>query len=135
MTSIRKSGRLAQAPLRNYHDYLPYPEGEPISQFEKAIAELNKMAFPSSPYAAVDDVLVFSLFASKRKGSHLRSLQPVPSSSVRSITPEEGIAIRNECNAIPRENPTIDDCGRVARRVCMQFPHIIPQSSLPVFSQ
>lgn len=58
-----------------------YPEGKPANIYERTICNLNKECYNSSTYARIDDILVLSLFASKRHSTGYRSFMPMPAFS------------------------------------------------------
>src|SRR5271154_5325331 len=116
-------------------DRLSYPDSPPVSYFEEVMAQLNMDAFPWSAYAAVDNIIVYSLFASKRNLSSYRSFVPARASDGPTITPEEGLAIQHECEAIPKDYPTLPDCHSVAERICKKFPQLLSESCVPIAAQ
>ena len=67
-----------------------YPDGPPANDFELMVAHLNNQSFPSSSYSQVDDIMVYSLFASKKNPLYLRRLQPAPALSMPHSTTSSG---------------------------------------------
>lgn len=102
-----------------------YPDGPPANTFEKTIALLNLQAFPRKLYAVADDVLVFSLFATKKnnKLQRYRSLKPAFLSETTSITAAQGTAIAKEClSHICEDDPTLEQCAQTAKVLKEKFP-------------
>jgi hypothetical protein len=66
MSELRRSSRIVQR--INYADDLTpsYPEGEPANNFEKIVANLDQESFDSKLFSSIDDILVYSLFGTKR---------------------------------------------------------------------
>ena len=75
-TTFRRSARLATAPKRTVNPEYSYPDGPPSSDIERWIAKLDLQSFPSHDYARIDDILVYSLFGSKRCFKYYRALLP-----------------------------------------------------------
>jgi hypothetical protein len=92
---------------------------------EKRFHELNLQAFPIEPYLKVDDALVFSLFATKRRPNSYRRFNPTAISGVRNIDAAEGIAIAKACfEGISQEKPTLESCKSVSIQLQKAFPHV-----------
>lgn len=53
-----------------------YPDGRACNDIERLISRLDLQSFPAAPYARVDDIIVYALFASKRHPNGYRSLRP-----------------------------------------------------------
>jgi hypothetical protein len=51
-----------------------YPESAPQNRFEERIAQLNNESFDMSSFSIVDDVLVYSIFSSKRHTHGYRTM-------------------------------------------------------------
>jgi len=97
---------------------------------------LNRQSFPAVAYSRVDDVIVFALFASKRRNVGCRSLDPAPVSFGRDVTSDEGIHIRKICQQhIEKALPTRDQCREVAEILPRQFPHLLAESEKAVIEQ
>jgi hypothetical protein len=102
-----------------------YPDSAPRTERERVIHQLNLQAFPIEPYAKLDDVLVFSLFATKRRSRSYRGFDPTPISGARSITAAEGIAIAQVCfEGISQAKPTLESCHNVAMQLQAVYPHV-----------
>ena len=123
MPALRRSSRHHGKP--DYSTDLrvsSYPDGPPANPLEAMIADLNREAFPSESYAAVDDLLVFSLFATKKCAKSYRALKPALVVSNLEITDEQGISIARECwKHISRSLPNRNECLRAARSLKKQF--------------
>jgi hypothetical protein len=135
-TIIRRSSRLAHKPRQTHADDLHYPEGKPMTRFEKEIARLNLEAFPASLYAQVDDIVVWSLFASKRRHTARQALKPAASSSLHQslVTNERALAIHERCRSIFHD-PTRDRCETAARDLVGQFPDLFSAIHTPIIAQ
>ena len=53
-----------------------YPEAPPSNALEKLVACLNQQTFPMASYGKIDDLVVTSLFASKRCHRYYRAMKP-----------------------------------------------------------
>jgi hypothetical protein len=132
----RRSSRLKNERPSRYLDEPCYPDSPPTSQFEHAVAELNSQSFHSLHYAAIDDLLVYALFGSKRREKHYRALFPTRASDqIRQINANEGIAIRRRCETIPRTSPTFKDCSDAAVNISKDFPHLLDAECVPIATQ
>jgi hypothetical protein len=98
-----------------------YPDSPPMTDREKRFHELNLQAFPIEPYLKVDDALVFSLFATKRRPNSYRRFNPTAISGVRNIDAAEGIAIAKACfeGISPLWNP-----AKVSPSNCRRLSHM-----------
>jgi hypothetical protein len=136
-TSIRQSSRLAKKPRQVHTDDLHYPDGAPITEFERAVAQLNFEAFPSSSYAQIDEILVWSLFASKRRNTSRQALKPAASSSRYHslITHEQALAIYERCRLIPRDDPTRNHCEATAKDLVEHFPDLLSSTQIAIIAQ
>jgi len=75
-TTLRRSARISTAPKRTVNQEYSYPDGPPSSDIERWVAKLDLQSFPSHDYARIDDILVYSLFGSKRCFKYYRALLP-----------------------------------------------------------
>jgi hypothetical protein len=105
-----------------------YPDGEPATDFERAVARLNQEAFPSHSFALADDWIVSSFFSTKRCAKSYRALPPSSASKGDAFStaffPELGVAIQKSCMAcIPNPYyPTKKDTVAAARKLKDEFP-------------
>ncbi|KAI0313411.1 hypothetical protein OF83DRAFT_1175700 [Amylostereum chailletii] len=104
-----------------------YPEGPPSSPFERTIAALDAESSPHLSYSAVDDVLVYALFAAKRRPRYSRARVPPPASNpgleLRPVTREDGLNIHAICRrTVDNEHPTPEQCHRAAVELVQTFP-------------
>jgi hypothetical protein len=72
-----------------------FPEGPPKDEIERIFWALNLEAFPSSPYAHVDNILVHVLFATKHRPQSYRALHPETAgdNTLAGLTNEDALAI------------------------------------------
>lgn len=82
-SGLRRSGRLVRGNVDPEHlssiaTLSSYPDGRPSNEFEKLIAQLNRQSFPSQQYAKIDDIILYSLFSSKKNFTYTRRLVPSP---------------------------------------------------------
>jgi hypothetical protein len=91
--SSRKTNRV------DYRDTLTpsYPESAPQNKYEERIAQLNNETFDSSSFSIVDDVLVYSLFSSKRRTHGYRTMiaDRAFKEEASPINKEQGLLIRH----------------------------------------
>jgi hypothetical protein len=123
---LRRSSRNAKRP--NYQvdsDVSSYPDDIPINALEYLIASLNMESFPTEIYAAADDVVVYSLFATKSRLSSYRALIPVTISGPLGMSISDGIAIAKICkHHIDREDPTVESCAAAVISFRKSFPRL-----------
>lgn len=96
MENLRRSARSTKTP-KYYNDLSPaYPDDEPANEFESRVATLNQESFPWKMFSAVDDILVYGLFSSKRRVRGYRAIKTDRAFGEEEapITREEGIQIR-----------------------------------------
>ncbi|EGO31253.1 hypothetical protein SERLADRAFT_377153, partial [Serpula lacrymans var. lacrymans S7.9] len=63
--ALRRSSRNVNKAPPRYQDasaYSSYPDTAPSTDFEKMMDTLNKQAYTSDRYGAVDDAMVYALF-------------------------------------------------------------------------
>jgi hypothetical protein len=93
-------------------------------------------AFPIQPYARVDDIVVYSLFATKRQPKSYYQLNPTAISDIRAVTAEEGIDIAKICyHGIGQACPTQKSCHEVS--LCLQeaYPCLFDAKEIPILGQ
>jgi hypothetical protein len=115
-----------------------YPDGAPETDLEQTIHSLNQEALSSQSYSAVDDVIVFSLFASKRRSRSYRSWATTATSGAvaRNVTARDGIAITALCHSeISCDNPTRESCRRVAMHLQQLYPHLFYEDDISIVEQ
>jgi hypothetical protein len=113
-----------------------YPDLPPSSAFESMVAALNRQSFPAIPYARVDDMVVYGLFATKRRDTWSRSLNPLPVGTLRRITRLEGIEMRHICkDRISKSQPTAEECHTTAHILSQQFPHLFEELDASIVEQ
>jgi hypothetical protein len=128
MSELRRSTRN----LRRVY----YAEGLPVTVV-KSLTRLDQQSFPAAVYAAVDDVLVFSLFATKNHASSYRALRPTPlSSSPRPVSDEVGVDVKKICDEyISRSHPTLEQCANASARLAGAYPALIQQDEVKIAQQ
>jgi hypothetical protein len=134
--SLRRSTRLQITPTITYSDHLPYPEGRPFSEVEKLVAHLNGEAFRSDTYSVVDDAIVYALFASKRRSTWYRSVDPMPTSKSRSITIQQGLELAVETRIMPRRIGDFDAYFQcVAEKLQKKYSELFAEGTTSIISQ
>jgi hypothetical protein len=132
--SARTSKRINYADI----DTPSYPDGPPQTGFEHTIDRLNRHPLHSSSYEAVDDVLVYCLFSSKRRSRSYRSWITTATSttSTRAVTAEEGIAVADLCySIIDRERPTVESCRQAAVQLHQMHSHLFFRDEMDIIEQ
>jgi hypothetical protein len=123
MLPLRRSSRKAKRP--NYDVDLnvsSYPDGAPANELERVISSLNLQTFPADLYAAADDIIVYSLFATKSRETSYRALKPFQIAGLLGISTADAIEIARICNKhIDRNNPTVDACAAAVMSLRMSF--------------
>ena len=140
MAHLRRSARASMS-KRNYNnDFSPsYPDKDPITDFERRVAALDQQSFPWKQLTAVDDVLVYSLFSSKRRTRGCRAIktQRVFGEEHPAVTAGDGISIRRVIEQyLPEGKPkNVEDFGNAARVLVNTFPQIFSQNQLEIIEQ
>ena len=119
-------------------DSAVYPDGPPVTELEKTIHSLNREMLLSKAYTAVDDMIVYCLFASKRRSRSHRSWSACPSSGTlsRNVTAEDGVAIAKLCHSeINRHNPTREACQRVAVMIQQSYGRLFHEDETSIIEQ
>lgn len=113
-------------------EYSPsYPDKEPVNEFERCVASLDQQSFPWKQFSAVDDMLVYSLFSSKRwtNGYHAIKTEHVFGEEDTPVTAEKGILIRNITREYLPERGvrSTPDFEKAARALVQALPEIFVQ--------
>jgi hypothetical protein len=113
-----------------------YPDRDPVTDLERTIAHLNSQAFYSSSFTQVDDVLVYALFASKRRQRSYRSCVPDSAfpDAPTPISDDEGIKIRH-IYGLHTAKRGLDGIPDASRDLILQLPTIFHKHSLPILQQ
>jgi hypothetical protein len=113
-----------------------YPDGPPTHDVEVLIHKLNLQAFPSSSYARVDDILVYALFATKKRPHYYRALLPATASDHRDITDEEALSISNIVRKeVSHDNPSREECELAAFEISCRHHQLLLEEDLPIVEQ
>jgi hypothetical protein len=136
--AFRRSTRLRKN--LNYYENLSkvsvYPEGLPDSEPERMFHALNLEAFTSKSYARVDDILVYSLFATKVRHRNYRALDPYPIGEQEKIGANNGRSIAKICfREIDAANPTWQACVDTAGVLKKEYPKLFLEQDSKIMSQ
>jgi hypothetical protein len=139
MENLRRSARSTKK-QNYYNEFSPsYPDNEPANEFESRVSTLNQESFPWKTFSNVDDILVYGLFASKRRVSGYRSIIPDRASGKEEppITRKEGIQIRKICGDRLEEQDVrqVEDVRRTAEALVKGLPTVFSPDQLPVIQQ
>lgn len=97
MSNLRRSTRASTSKVSYGDEFSPsYPDGEPANEFERRVALLDQESFPWEELSEVDDVIVYSLFSSKRRTKGYRAVKTLRAflEEETAVTAEEGVGIR-----------------------------------------
>ena len=140
--SLRRSQRNKDSSPKSYREpyYTSYPEGEPATLLERQLAALNQESFSSQELAAVDDLLVYSLFATKRRHASYRALRtPFLSQTPRNISRDEGVFISEQYHELLGKTtggvPELQIIQESARTIQTRLPHLFQESDVNVLAQ
>jgi hypothetical protein len=116
---------------------VPYPDGPPVTELEKTIDSLSREMLLSESYTAVDDTIVYCLFASKRRARSYRSWSACSASgTARNVTAKDGAEIAKLCHSeINRDNPTRESCRRVAVMIQHSYGHLFHKDETSIIEQ
>jgi hypothetical protein len=113
-----------------------FPEGPPGNELERLIERLNKQAFASSSYAQVDDILVYSLFATKHRAGNHRALVPLTAGDGPWMTRKEALSIANIIRlAISPDHPTEAECNAAAIQLWHEHRGLVAKEDLGIVEQ
>jgi hypothetical protein len=116
-----------------------YPDKGPENDFERRVASLDQQSFPWKELSVVDDVLVYSLFSSKRrtKGSGAIKTERVFGEEETPVTAEDGIIIRNivEDYLPEKKDKKVEDFGIAAQELVKALPAIFLQKRVAIIEQ
>ena len=112
-------------------DIPSYPDGAPVTEFENRIAILNQQAFPSALFAYMDDILVYALFASKRRQSSYRMWKPDTAfqEGQLPISKEDGLKIRHIYGAYAGA------IANAAQALVTELPNVFNEENMPILQQ
>jgi hypothetical protein len=103
------------------------------------VASLDQQSFPWKQFSAVDDVLVYSLFSSKRRTNGYRAIKTerVFGEEDTPVTAEKGIVIRNITGEYLPERGVrnTQDFEKAARALVQALPEIFLQQQLSIIEQ
>jgi len=144
----RRLLRTLQHKVYYYNDDTPmYPEMPPSTEFEKRVAMLNEETFDSSQYGRVDDIVVYSLFASKNHPNGRLAFKPHTSFmevsedtllvSEPRFTREMALDIcRIYRGRVPeRSLADVEIIDRVCEEIQTKYGEILTENDLPVLKQ
>ena len=129
-----------------------YPDSKPSTDFEHFVSRLNMESFPASQYSKIDDILVYSLFVSKKHFRYRRRLQPPsvflsdtdtlptsggPISSAPTFTNEDASTLYRIYQAsVPKEEMTSElTITRATEDICSSMPNIFNPDDSGVLKQ
>ena len=112
-----------------------YPDTPPANKFEEEISQLNQEAFPTADFTRVDDIIFYSLFATKSQPNY-RALDPSPASLTRKVSSVQGAKIAATCvNGISQEMPTRQAVSIVTMGLVKDYPDLFFESDQPIIEQ
>jgi hypothetical protein len=133
MDHPRRSARITTIP--SYKDeFTPsYPDDKPANDFERRIASLDQQSFPCEQFSTVDDIIVYSLFSTKRRREGYRAVKTERAFGEDDppVTQEEGIEIRKIFGTVEE----LDQIPSAAQAMVTALPHIFAQEHIPVIRQ
>ena len=147
-TRVKRKWNYAQGQV----DVPNYPEGNPKGILEEMVALLNQQSFPFMSFGRVDDMLVYSLFASKRHPKGYRAIKPA-SFAYRKVsediegggsileseplfTLDNGLILAQLFNMhLKGTLPQQDSLTLVSGEIMQRLPHLFQQSDRPILEQ
>ena len=137
MSAVRRSARATRKINYTLGTALAYPEGKPTTDFERRIAALNLQAFPSSTFAEVDDILVYALFASKRRQRSYRACEPDTAfyDAAARISKEDGITIRRIYGIHTDGGRGVAGINDACQALILELPTLFRQETLSLLQQ
>jgi hypothetical protein len=140
MATLRRSTRSTRQ-VNYSEEFAPsYPDGQPQNEFERHIALLNQQSFPCETFAEVDDILVYGLFASKRRNRGYRAIKPdraLGEADEAPITEYEGIQIRHIYGThVPQQGSgQMEEIHNASQALVLGLPNVFSERHQPVIQQ
>ena len=137
MSSIRRSTRVTRKTVHDFVTISAYPDGKPITDFERKIAILNQQAYLSTLFSQIDDIVVYALFASKRQQTSYRACIPDVAfqDAQLPISKEEGIRIRRIYGEHTEGNTGIAGIPAACRAFIEELPSVFKEGTMPIVQQ
>ena|ERR1700760_42079 len=137
MSSLRRSTRTKRTVKNDIPLVSAYPDMAPATDFERKIAFLNGQSFPSSLFSEVDDILVYALFASKKRQRSYRACIPDTAfnASKLSISNEQGITIRHIYGRHTQGPNGIAGVSIACQALVTELPSIFKEDGIPIVQQ
>ncbi|KAF8883681.1 hypothetical protein BD779DRAFT_817099 [Infundibulicybe gibba] len=141
MMTSRHSARTRSQPPR-YAEISSYPDGPANGPYEHAIKKLNSQSFGAEMYARVDDILVYSVFASKTRPRGYRALKPrkafsdIEDQESLPCTPSQSIGICKIYNEVSHMDKTANTTWASARsKILAAYPELFDDKDAPILDQ
>lgn len=113
-----------------------FPDTPPTNETEHILQDLNLQAFPSAPYARVDDILVHAQFSTKCRPHGYRALHPKTAGDSTGLTEKDALDISNIIKLeINHDKPTKAECQVAAMDIWCQFDKFFLEEDLPIIEQ
>lgn len=136
MTLRRSTRKIGQNVDYSCDNISLFPDGPPTNELERTLSQLNSQAFPGSPYARVDDILVQVLFRTKRDSKNYRALVPATAGNGTHLSNEVAIAAANILGkAISHDTPTVEQCKLAAFLVFVELHEHLHDEDLEIVEQ
>lgn len=124
----------------NDNDLSPsYPDSPPSTDFEKKVASLDQQSFPWKELSVVDDILVYSLFSSKRRMKRYTAIKTEQAFGEKdmAVTVEVGLLIRKIIQEyLPVQGVrNTGDAGNAAQALIESLPDTFSQEQLGIIKQ
>lgn len=140
MSNLRRSTRATKSKVSYSEIFSPcYPDQNPANEFERRVESLDQQSFPWEELSAVDDLLVYSLFSSKRRTKGYRAIKTERAFGGEDtpVTVKEGVDIRRMIGEYLPERGVRDgeDIEKAARALVKEFPRIFVPQQLSIIEQ
>jgi hypothetical protein len=135
---MRRSTRLvSQVNFSKYHGGIYHIQGKPDTDLEHLVHQLNKESFPTNRYGKVDDIVAYSIFASKKRSNH-RTLHVLSSLTHEPIELEADVGISIAASIFrdtSEDEPTWGECLMASENLISSHPVQFCQKDRKLLSQ
>jgi hypothetical protein len=134
----RRSTRISHKQgFSEYYGGIYHINGKPETELERLVHALNKQSFPTQRYGEVDDIIVYSMFASKKAPPH-RALHLVSALTQNPINLDKQLATSLAVTIFQEtseEDPNPSQCSSAAEKIISSFSDLFTELDKDILAQ